>query len=258
MRYLTVLLFGLLFLTTTTDLSAQDSLVRTAAYPEGLSLEYGMGSYAYTDEYISSEKYSGSMPYYRIGFSNRHESYVYQIGIEFRSATDIRNYNVTAEVTEFSLNQGFLYPLPGFFLFSREAYAYIGPSTEIFVYANRQNIAVSGFDYAQSYAALLSLGLRSELFCPLSSRFTIESSLNVGVLSLGFRMVDMEETDESPVKPLTIFSAVNGSLRLGIRYYPAAILSVKASYVLAVTRILPWDPLHVASDNLVVTVTYGL
>ncbi len=254
MRYLTVLLF----LTTSSDLSAQDSLMRTAAYPEGISLEYGMGSYAHTDEYISKEKYSGSLPYYKIGFSNRHETYVYQIGIEFRSATDIRNYNVTAEVTEFSLNQGFLYPLPGFLLFSREAYAYIGPSTEIFVHTNKQNIAVSGFDYAQSFGVLLSLGLSSELFYSLSSRFKLESSLNVSVLSLGFRMVDMEETDESPVKPLTVFSGANGSFRLGIRYYPAAMLSVKACYLFAVTRILPWDPLYVASDNLVVTVTYGL
>ena len=171
MRHLTVLLVGLLFLTTTPDLSAQDSL-RTAAYPEGISLEYGVGSYAHVDEYISKEKYSGNMPYYKIGWSNRHESYVYQIGIAFRSAPDIRNYGVTAEVTEFSLNQGFLYPLPGFLLFSREAYVYLGPFTDIFVYANKQNIAVSGFDYAQSYAGLLSLGLSSELHYSLSSRIT--------------------------------------------------------------------------------------
>jgi hypothetical protein len=70
-------------------------------------------------------------------------------------------------------------------------------------------------------------------------------------------MVDMEETEESPVKLLSILSGTNGSFRIGIRYYLLDILSVKACYLLAATRILPWEPLHVASDNLVLSVTYG-
>jgi hypothetical protein len=150
-----------------------------------------------------------------------------------------------------------LYPLSEFSLFSKEVFAYVGPSTEVFVYANKQNIAVSGFDYAQSFAALLSLGLSSEFICLLSSTLRLECSLNCGVLSLGLRMVDLEETDESPLRALTLFSGAHGSCRLGTRYYLLNNLSMKVSYLLDVTRISSWDPLHAASDNLIVTISYG-
>jgi hypothetical protein len=257
MRYFVSFLFSLLLLMTNSDLSAQESLSQKVIFPKGISLEYGLGSYANTDEYISKEKYSGNLPYYKADWTNPHESYVYQVGIEFRTSSEVKNYNVSAEVYLFSLNQGFLYPLSEFSLFAKKAYAYLGPSTEVFVYTNKQNIAISGFDYAQSFAALLSLGLSSGIIYPLSNSFNIESSLNFGVLSLGFRMVDMEETNESPAKFLTLFSGTNGSFRLGIRYYLLNNFSVKASYLLGVTRISSWDPLYAASDNIIFTLTYG-
>jgi hypothetical protein len=226
-------------------------------FPKGISLEYGVGSYAVRDEYISKERYSGTLPYFNLNWARSHDSYVYDLSVQFRFSSDIRNNNVSADNYLFALNQGFLYPLPEFSLLSKKAFAYIGPSTEVFVFANKQNIAVSGFDYAQSFAALFSLGLSSEFVYPLSSSFNIESSLNFSVLSLGLRMVDMEETDESPARILTLFSGTNGSFGLGIRYYPLNSLSVKASYLLGVTRISSWDPLYTASDNLVLAITYG-
>jgi len=257
MKYFTPFLFGLLFLITNSNLSAQDSFNQKIIYPDGISLEYGIGSYAHTDEYISKEKYSGSLPYFNAGWAHQHETYVYNIGIDFRSSSEIKNANVSAEVYQFSLHQGFIYPLSGFTLFSKKANTYIGPATEVYVYANKQNIAVSGFDYALSFVALFSLGLSSELIYSLSSSFNIESSLNFSVLSLGLRMVDLEETDESPLKALTLFSGAHGSFRLGTRYYLLNHLSVKASYLLDVTRISSWDPLHAASDNLIFSITYG-
>jgi len=257
MKYLTPFLFSLLSWITTSDLTAQDTLNQKVIFPTGISVDYGMGSYAHTDEYISKEKYSGSLPYFKAGFAKQHERYVYQIGIEFRSAAELKNNNVSATVYQFSLNQGFLYPLPAFSLFSKSAFAYIGPATEIFVYSNKQNIAVSGFDYVQSYAALLSLGLSSELICLISSRFHIEGSMHFSVLSLGWRMVDLEETDESPLKALTLFAGVHGSFKIGTRYDLLNNLSVKASYLLDVTRISSWEPLLAASDNLIFTMTYG-
>lgn len=143
-------------------------------------------------------------------------------------------------------------------LFSKKAYAYIGPSNEVFIYSNRQNIAVYGFDYAQSYAGLFSLGLYGVLIYPLSNNLNIETSLNFDALSLAFRMVDLEETDESPVKLLTLFSGTNSVYKLGIRYYLSNKLSVKVSYLFAATRISSWEPLYAASDNLIFTLTYGL
>lgn len=257
MKCLKPLLFGLSFLIATSNLPAQGLFNEKATSPSGISLEYGIGSHAHTDEYISKERYSGTLPYFGAGWTNEHENYVYQIGMEFRYSSKIENYNVSADVYQFCLNQGFLYPLPEFSLLSRKAYAYMGPATEVFVYANKQNIAVSGFDYSQSFAALLSLGLSSELLYPLSDSFNIESSLKFSVLSLGMRMVDVEETDESPAKLLTLLSGVNGSFRWGIRYHLFRRLSVRVTYLLSATRISAWDPLLSASDNLILGVTYG-
>jgi hypothetical protein len=257
MKYLTSFLFSLLFLFTNSDLSAQDSLKQKTIFPAGISLEYGIGSYAVTDEYISEEKYSGSLPYYSITWSNQHSNYVYHLKIDFSNSNKIKNNNVTADIYQFTLNQGFSYALPEFTMFNKDAYLYLGPSTELFFYYNKQNIAVSGFDYAQSFALLISAGINSQLFYKLWNDFNIEGTLDINVLSLGLRMVDMEENDESPAKILTLISANNVVFTLGPRYYLLDNLSLKASYLFHITRISSWEPLLSASDNIVFTLTYG-
>jgi hypothetical protein len=257
MNYLKFCLFLFLVLSTIPAIYAQDSLIRKTIFPEGITLEYGFGDFAISDEYISQEKYSGTLPYYRVGWANQHEDYVYHLGFEYRFSSEIKNFNVSADVYQFSLNQGFLYSLPEFSLFSKDVYAFFGPSTELFFYYNKQNIAVAGFDYAQSFAALFSLGISTEVFYPLWSNFNVESSLSFNVLSLGLRIVDDEETDASPAKLITLLSGLNASFRLGARYYLFDDLSLKASYLFNIARISAWEPLLSASDNLILTFTYG-
>ena len=257
MNYLKSFLFLFLVLSTNPAIYAQDSLIHKTIFPGGITLEYGIGYYAVTDEYISKEKYSGTLPYYKAGWANQHENYIYHLGFEYRFSSEIRNNNVSADIYQFSLNQGFLYSLPEFSLFSKDVYAFLGPSTELFFYYNNQNIAVDGFDYAQSFAALFSLGISSELIYPVWSNFNVESSLAFSVLSLGLRIVDSEESDASPVKILTLISGTNVEFRLGARYYLFDNLSLKAAYLFNLTRISSWEPLLSASDNLVLTLTYG-
>ncbi len=239
------------------NIQAQDSLDERTSVPEGVTIEYGIGSLAVTDEYISAEKYSGSIPYYSIGWRNQHSDYVYHLEIDFRSSNKIKNYNVGTDIYQFTLNQGFDYALPEFDFLGKEASAYVGPAAELYFYFNQQNIAVSGFDYAQSFAILLSGGISSELLYKLYSDLNIEGSLQFSLLSLGFRMVDEEETDEKPVKILSLFSATNLVFKFGPRYYIFDNLSVKASYLFHFTRISSWEPLLSASDNAVLTITYG-
>jgi hypothetical protein len=241
----------------TGNLLGQDSSNQKSIFPEGISLEYGIGSYAVTDEYISKEKYSGSFPYYSITWANQHSNYVYHLKIDFGNSSEIKNYNVSADIYQFTLNQGFSYALPKFTLFNKDTYLYLGPSTEIFFYYNKQKIAVSGFDYAQSFALLISAGVNSQLFYKLWDEFNIVGTLDFNVFSLGFRMVDEEETDESPAKILTLISANNVAFTLGPRYYLFDNLSVKAAYLFHLTRINTWEPLLSASDNVVFTLTYG-
>jgi len=257
MKFIISILLGFFILSINMEMHAQDSLMKKTVFPPGITLEYGIGNYAVTDEYISKEKYSGTLPFYNIVWTNQHEDYVYKLGFEYRYSSEVKNYNVSTNIYQFSLNQGFLYSLPKFSLFKKDVYIYLGPSTELFFYYNNQNIAVSGFDYAQSFAALFSLGISSEFFYPISSKLTIESSLGFSVLSFGFRMVDSEEEDVSPAKLLTLFAGINASFRVGARYYLSHNFSLKAAYLFNFTRISAWAPLLAASDNLIFTLTYG-
>ena len=193
-HYCILLMFSLYVYTG--NLLGQDSINQRPIFPDGISLEYGIGSYAVTDEYISKEKYSGSLPYYSIEWANQHSDYVYHLKIDFRNSSEIKNYNVSTDIYQFTLNQGFSYALPKFTMFNKDAYLYLGPSTELFFYYNKQNIAVSGFDYSQSFALLISAGVSSQLFYKPWNDFNIEGSLDFSVLSLGFRMVDTEEESD--------------------------------------------------------------
>lgn len=257
MKYLVSVPLVLLSLITSSELSAQEGFQQKSVFPDGISLEYGVGSYAVRDEYISKERYSGTLPYFSLNWARSHDGYVYDLGLQFRSSSDIRNNNVSAENYLFALNQGFLYSLRPISLFSKDVRVFVGPTTELYFFYNRQNIAVSGFDYAQSFALLLSLGARSEVILPIRQSLQAEASLAFSLLSLGFRMVDSEEDDTSPVKLLTLFSGANVSAGLGARYSLTSGLSVKLGYRFHMTRISSWDPLLSASDNAVVTLTYG-
>ena len=238
-------------------LCGQDSLHCQSTFPSGITIEYGSGQYSVKDEYISQEKYSGVLPYYSINWVRAHRNYVYKLKMSYRNSSDIKNYNVSTDITQFTLNQGFLYSMGDVSLFQRKLFFWFGPSTEIFFFMNDQNIAVSGFDYAQSYFLMLSAGINVQGIYPISSDFQIESALELTALSLGVRMVDNEEEDESAGKLLTLLSGLNSSFDLGLRYIIIDPISLKLAYRFELLRVSAWDPLLSASDNLVFSLTYS-
>ncbi|MBN1782429.1 hypothetical protein JW948_14940 [bacterium] len=235
---------------------AGDTDISSPLFPDGITLGYGAGLAAVKDEYISKEKYSGGLPVFQAQFARQHDPYIYFTGLSFRSAADLKNHHVSTKIIEFTLNQGFLYPLRDYRLFSRQVHVYMGPMTELFAFVNDQEVAVRGFDYSLSVAALISLGLNTVFVCPLSKRFHAEGGLEFGILSLGLRMVDLEETDVSPVKLLTLFSGTNGTVSLGVRYFISGRLSAKADYMFGLTRISAWDPLLIAHDTIQCAATF--
>lgn len=224
----------------------------------GITVEYGGGGYAITDENISREKYSGSIPYIGLEWARDHTRNHFRLGFEAMSSSSIRNYNVSTTITQFSIYQAFLYPLSDIPVFRRDATILVGPSTELFILLNNQDIAVSALGFAQSVAALISLGARAELVIPLSSRLQAEGSLRAGILSLGVRAVDDERTNESPARLLTALSGTHVVFRLGIRYSLSERWSCRLAYASDMTRIRSWQPLLSASDNLLFGLTWGL
>ena len=109
-------------------LLGQDSQFPVSLYPEGITVSYGIGSYSLIDEYISGERYSGGLPLLSINWARLHDRYTYQLELEYRGSQGIENYNVSTGITQFTLNQGFLYPLKKSSLFRKDLYDLIMPS----------------------------------------------------------------------------------------------------------------------------------
>ncbi len=81
-------------------LCGQESKKVNFEYPAGLAIEYGMGYFAVTDEYISGAKYSGTLPYVAVNWSRIHETYGYRMEFLYRSSSDIKNYNVSLRLSK--------------------------------------------------------------------------------------------------------------------------------------------------------------
>ena len=234
------------------SLTGQPSTSEPVVYPGGISLQYGLGSFAVRDNYISPERYDGVLPFYAIEWTRTHNRYVYKLNFAFRQADDITNYNVSTHILSFRFSQGFLYPLKSLRLFERDFGLWLGPTTDIFYYSNNPDIAVSGFDYTNSYAALFSLGFRGDAIYPVSDRFSIESTLQSTIFSAGIRAVDSEEEDQSGTKPLTLASGLHASFDLGVGYDLFPWLSISLAYKFELTRITAWENILSSSNSAII------
>jgi hypothetical protein len=245
---------------TPSSLFAQAAPAENLWLQSGISLQVGVGRYSVRDEYISSEKYSGTLPSFTASWSRLRTRGGYRIGVEHRHSSEIRNNNISAAITQFSLDLDYLYRIATPSLFSRDAYLLLGPSTGFFMYFSELNIVYSELEIPYSFAVLVPLGVNSSLIWPMSERLQLAGSVRASVFSLGLRMIDIaEDADEvSPLRFLTVGSGTNASLGLGVRFFLMSRLSLEVGYELQVLRVRPWDSLLSASDNLLAGITVGL
>lgn len=240
----------------TSVLHGQDNATEPLLFPGGISLQYGIASFALVDEYISPERYTGLLPGYALEWNRSHENYVYALGFEFGQSDDFSNNHVTSEVLKFRLSQGFLYCLKPVKLFQKELGLWIGPGTDIFYFENSPDIAVSGFDYSHSFATLVSLGFRGDAIYPFSERFSLESSLQFTLLSLGIRTIDKEEEEDSAAKLLSTLSGLNASFFLGMNVELTGWLSLGLAYRFTITRVSAWDEILMAGNSVCATLQF--
>ncbi len=260
MRRLISLLLAIPLLVFAKGLNAQTPPVPQGPFPTGISIMTGLGRYSVRDEYFSAEKYSGTLPYFSATWARSHERGGYRIGVEYRNSSEIRNNNISAGITSFSLNLDYLYRVATLSLFSRDASLFLGPSTGFFMHFSELHIAFSELEIPYSFAILLPVGINSTLVVPVTDRFQVVGSVRSSLFSLGLRMIDLDEDvdEESPVRFLTFPSGMNASLRFGLRYVLTDRLSLDFGYELQVLRISPWDSLLSASDNLLAGFTVVL
>ncbi len=242
-----------------TDLHAQTAPGAHVLLPSGISIRGGLGRYSVRDEYLSAEKYSGTLPYFSATWAHTHERGGYRIGLEHRNSSEIRNNNISAGVTSFSLDLDYLYRVGTLSLFSRDAALFLGPSTGFFMHFSELNIAFSELELPYSFAILLPVGFNSTLVLPATDQVQFTGSFRTNVFSLGLRMVDLYEDDEeSPLRFLSLLSGTNADLRLGVRYALTDRLSLDLGYEFQLLRIEPWDSLLSTSDNVLFGFTVRL
>lgn len=142
-------------------------------FPAGVHAALVFGKIAVKDKYISNEKYSGPIYSYTVSWSRIHEEYAYRLKFNYGFTDRITNNNASTGITLVLLSQGFLYSLKGKKITGHDLYVWMGPATDFVFFINQPNIAVDGFDYAQSSAAMLSLGINAKAVYPVSKKFSI-------------------------------------------------------------------------------------
>lgn len=241
-------------------LHAQTDVAARVRMPSGITIKAGVGRYSVRDEYFSTEKYTGTLPYFSATWARLNDRGGYRLGVEHRNSTELRNNNISAGVTSFSLNLDYLYRVATVSLLSKSAHVFMGPSTGVFMHFSDLHIAYSEFEIPYSFAILLPIGVNSIVQMPVTERFQLTGSFRASIFSLGLRMIDFaEDVDEEPVlRFLTLPSGTNAKFGIGFRYLMTDRLSVGIGYELQVLRIRPWDSLLSVSDNLLVGITFGI
>lgn len=224
----------------------------------GIFLQGGLGSLALRDEYISKEKYSGSLPYFECGWLKSHDSSAVRFGLEFRSSSTVNNNRVSAEVVQGGVNLDYIYPIGRFQLFAHTIYAFLGPSMEMYYYNRTENIARGGSAAYNSYVTYYSLSVNSTLILPLGSDLSSECSGVLNLTGWGKRSITSQNNDQKAFKPISVFSGIRGSTNILLRYNVSDALLLKAGYRFEICQMTSWDYLLSASDNLIIAVMYRL
>ena len=237
---------------------AQDTLNYKTGFPSGISAGCGLGLYSVKDEYISKEKYSGTLPYLNLEWLRFHNKNAYRLEVEYQNSTNISNNIIKAEVMQFVFNQDFIYPVGSFPLFSRSVYAYLGPSAQFFFYDIDYNFAQPGtFISPNTFGIIGSLGINCAFIYPVYKKLLIEGFLRSNVLSLsGKKLDEYKYADESSPSFLSVFTATKIDCNLDIRYYLANRVSASVRYKFDLSRIDKWDPYIAASNSLIISVNF--
>jgi hypothetical protein len=254
------IIIAAIFLALSFNSFGQDSINHKSVFPTGISMQAGLGSFSVKDEYISKEMYSSSMPYFSINWVRFHNKNAYRLELEYRYSENFSNNNISALGGQVAFSQDFIYPVGKFPLFSRDVYAYLGPSVQFFYYEYLYHFAIPGtFISPETFGVIASLGINSQFIYPINQKLSVEGFLRSNLISVSMKDYDQVEYEhEAGPTLLPVFSATKFDLDLSVRYYLLKRLSTSLGYKFDLSRIHKWDPYIAASNNLIFSVNYTL
>lgn len=256
MKPIKIILICVVSFTSTLHSLAQDTLTHKEVFPTGIFISYGQGSYSVKDEYISKEKYSGTMPYYSIEWIRFHDKNAYRLQFEYWKSSTISNNNVSADAQQVTFNQDFIYPIGKFSFLTHPVFAYLGPSVQVFYYEIYYHFVEPGtFIAPTTFGTIGSLGLNAELIYPIGNKFTLESCLRSNLVSFVGKNFDEQRFphDRSPAL-LSVYSATKLNGDLFLHYYPLKRISISLGYKFDASRINKWDSYNAVSNNVIISV----
>jgi len=260
MKKKTNIIIFLLAIILTLPAFAQDTLSHEKVLPTGIFVSYGQGWYAVKDQYISKEQYSGMMPYYNLEWLRFRNKKGYRLQFEYRKSTDISNHNITTDAQQVSFSQDFIFAAGDFPVGSKNVYAFLGPSVQIFYYELYYNFAQPGNYITPTTLGFLgSLGINANLIYPLNKKLNLEGFLRSNVLSITGKKIDDERyrDDQTPAF-VSVISASKIDFHLSVRYFLAKNVALSVAYKFDLSRINKWDPYIAASNSALITVQVKL
>jgi hypothetical protein len=224
---------------------SQDSL---PANRLGLMVEYGIGSVAIVDEYLSNERYSGKLPYLGIWYNRLARDQGFRLGFTFQQDTELENYSIQAELSRINLIYDQLFKVKKFNIAKKPAFWTLGPSFEYFEYEliNQFSSTHKGF----SEYIMVTLSFNTAVEWDFAKRFTASVFLRTNVIGTSHKTHDEQQYPDVNTRLQTLFTANNLNTHLGlrVRLIPRISLGIKgkAQY----TRSTGWDSSEMFVNSL--------
>lgn len=234
----------------TLPVSAQDS---TATNRLGLSIEYGMGGVAVTDEYISKERYSGSLPYIGVWYGRLIDRQGFQLGFTFQQDPDLENHAVRAEYSRVNLNFDQFYRMKEFRVCSKPASWYFGPSAEYFEYEFISRVSANHNVFSE--LIMVSVGINSLLEWRFTEKFTASAFIRSNVIGVNSKTHDERQFPDKNSVLQTLLTANNLDGDLAVRYRIVNRFSLGLKGKAQYTRSSGWDRSNAFVNTLLLIVT---
>ena len=228
-------------------------------YPsKSIGFSLGGGNLSVKDQSISGLKYSGSLSHIAFGWRDYSDESGFNLDLVINEGTEIENRNISAEVLLLSLNMDFLKMKKDFSLLTRDAHLYYGPSTGTELYIRVQNIAFEGgsSDEALSVLWTIPIGIKADLFFPLSSSFHLEAGGRLNLVSVGLRYPSNKE-DDLDLKLLNPVNGLNGKIEFGAVYRVMDKIRLNFTLSQQLSNTSAWDEsVLFAHNNLILGLSY--
>ena len=249
------------------ELSGQETMDHKTVFPSGIMVGYGQGLYSVRDKYISKNKYAGPISSLNVTWSQFNKNRGVRLKFDYRSGSEIKNFNLSTNIKEFSFTGTYIFSNGTLNLFSKKVYIYLGPSWDFYLHFRNQNMASHMMATTLSSATLVSLGLNSEFICPIKPKLQAEGSLGLNLLSLGGRLPDLETEEAKMIKLLPFYSAMIDYFHFVLCYRFMKQVSFGIGYQFRLVWFKSskewetedgWYGLSVVNDNLLFRLTWNI